>query len=262
MAVQVTPDSSSALLAARSAQKAAAARQADSLQSTAGGRPRGADSVQLNSSATTSKVQEAHRTLAQAQRGMGALGVANHSLSEASKHLGFVQSVVASGKSGPEARLAVADGLANLDQAVRGAKFEGRNVLDGTDFSVATSASSVKVGVGSQDLQDLASLLASGGRGISALNLERPAASAKALEQASNLIAGTMQEVTSQAGNLNGLLGELGAELDGVAPATLSGSDATGAASASAAAIAAAPTAAMSSQATVSATTVARLLAD
>ena len=257
MAVQLTPNASNTLIQAQEAARAAATRRADSLQEAAAAVVgRGTDTVNLTANPAAAKVSETHGALAAAQRGMGALNVAGHSLAEATQHLGWIGSVVASGKSDPSARLAVADGLANLDKAMRSARFEGANVLDGTDFSAA----GVKVSVGSDDLQNLASLLASGGRGMSALNLDNNPAAVRTMQKANDMVSAALGQISTQAAELDGLFGRLEGSV-GALSATSIGSPAA-ASSDAAAAIAAAPGAAAEAQANVTATAAARLLAD
>lgn len=263
MAVQITPDSTSTLLAAREAAKTYATKRTDSLQEAAGARSRGADSVHFTSSTQASKVQDVHRSLAEVQRGVSALGVAGTSLAQASKHLGWIQSVVDSGKADPSARLALADGLANLDRSVRQAKFESVNVLDGADFSVTSPAGeTIKVSVGNDNLLNIASLLASGGRGIHALDLDEPTVSQHSLQRASSLITNALHDVSSQSAALRGFVDRLDGSLAGINTAPLGGKQADSAVRDTAAAIAANPGNALTAQATVAATTVQHLLAD
>ena len=214
MVVQLTTNTNPSLLAMQQTAQSAATRKTESLQQAAA--PSRVDSLDLRANPLATKIGQTHQTLHEAQRGVEVLRVANENLDIAAQHLEWIHSVVAAGKSDPSARLALADGLAQLDQTLHGARYQGEAVLDGTDFSIAPGAhgAGVTIAVGSPDLRDLASLLATGGRGIAAINLDDKAASMKSVEHADLLLSHAKIQIAAQTFALGGLFNSLTGNLD------------------------------------------------
>lgn len=216
MAVQLTTNNSYHV-ATQGTSATTAPHKTPSLHNAAGTRV--ADSVKMHVNPQASHINETHAALTAAQRAQGVLNVAGHALSESSRQLDGVHSLVAAGKSDPSARLALADALSHLDTSLNSAVFEGQNVLSGADFSVAPGSygAGATVSVGSADLKDLASLLATGGRGFAALKLDDVAGSSQSLQRAEEIISGAKSQVDSQTMALGGLIENLSKGLDGLA---------------------------------------------
>ncbi len=248
MVVQLTTNTNASLLAMQQAAQSAAAQKAESLHQAA--TPSRVDSLDLRANPLAAKVGQTHQTLNAAQRGVEVLRVANENLDTAAKHLEWIHSVVAAGKSDPSARLALADGLAKLDQTLHGARYQGETVLDGTDFSIAPGAhgAGVTVSVGSPDLRDLASLLATGGRGIAAINLDDKDTSMKSVERADLLVSHAKIQIAAQTFALGGLFNSLTGNLDELGGPAMTPDQAGAAAGNAKSAIAAAPKAATAAQ--------------
>lgn len=248
MVVQLTTNTNASLLAMQQAAQSAAAQKAESLHQAA--TPSRVDSLDLRANPLAAKVGQTHQTLNAAQRGVEVLRVANENLDTAAKHLEWIHSVVAAGKSDPSARLALADGLAKLDQTLHGARYQGETVLDGTDFSIAPGAhgAGVTVSVGSPDLRDLASLLATGGRGIAAINLDDKDTSMKSVERADLLVSHAKIQIAAQTFALGGLFNSLTGNLDELGGPAMTPDQAGVAAKDAKSAIAAAPKAATAAQ--------------
>ncbi|WP_296182611.1 hypothetical protein [uncultured Mobiluncus sp.] len=244
MVVQLTTNTNASLLAMQQAAQSAATRKPESLQQAAA--PSRVDSLDLRANPLAAKVGQTHQTLHAAQRGVEVLRVANENLDTAAKHLEWIHSVVAAGKSDPSARLALADGLAQLDQTLHGARYQGETVLDGTDFSIAPGAhgAGVTVAVGSPDLRDLASLLATGGRGFAAINLDDKDTSIKSVERADLLLSHAKIQIAAQTFALGGLFNSLTGNLDELGGPAMTPDQAGTAAGNAMSAIAAAPQAA------------------
>lgn len=248
MVVQLTTNTNASLLALQQAVRTAPARNAESLHEASA--PRRVDSLDLRANPLAAKVGQTHQTLEAAQRGVEVLRVANENLDTAAQHLEWIHSVVAAGKSDPSARLALADGLAKLDQTLHGASYQGEAVLDGTDFSIAPGAhgAGVTVAVGSPDLRDLASLLATGGRGINAINLDDKAASMKSVEHADLLLSHAKIQIAAQTFALGGLFNSLTGSLDQLGGPAMTPDQAGTATQSTQSAITAAPQAATAAQ--------------
>lgn len=248
MVVQLTTNTNTSLLAMQQAAKAAPTRNTESLQKAAA--PQRVDSLDLRANPLAAKVGQTYRTLEAAQRGVEVLRVANENLDAAEKHLEWIHSVVDAGKSDPSARLALADGLARLDRSLHGARYQGETVLDGTDFSIAPGAhgAGVTVAVGSPDLHDLASLLATGGRGIAAINLDDKATSMKSVEHADLLLSHAKIQIAAQTFALGGLFNSLTDNLNELGGSAMTPDQAGVAARDAQSAIAAAPQAATAAQ--------------
>lgn len=239
MVVQLTTETSASLLATQ--QAPSSVRNTESLQRAAA-RER-VDSLDLRANPLAAKVGQTHTTLGAAQSGVEVMRVANESLDAAAKHLEWIHSIVAAGKSDPSARLALADGLARLDQSLHGARHQCEAVLDGTDFSIAPGAhgAGVTVSVGSPDLYDLASLLATGGRGIEAIDLDDKDASLKSVERADLLVSHAAIQVAAQTFALGGLFNSLTSNLDELGGSAMTPDQASAAAKTIQSAIADAP---------------------
>ena len=136
MAVQLQSDSSSVLFYAQQAARAATRRVTpDTAAQARAATELSGDSARIQSQTQAAGVHEAVATLGAAQRGMEVLNVAGESLNRASQQISELNKVVASGKMDASARLALADGLAELDRTL-GIKYNGTPVLGGADFSV------------------------------------------------------------------------------------------------------------------------------
>lgn len=244
MVVQLTTNTNPSLLAMQQTAQSAATRKTESLQQAAA--PSRVDSLDLRANPLATKIGQTHQTLHEAQRGVEVLRVANENLDIAAQHLEWIHSVVAAGKSDPSARLALADELAKLDQTLHGARYQGEAVLDGTDFSIAPGAhgAGVTVAVGSPDLRDLASLLATGGRGIAAINLDDKAASMKSVEHADLLLSHAKIQIAAQTFALGGLFNSLTGNLDELGGPAMTPDQAGAATQSTQSAITAAPQAA------------------
>ena len=245
MVVQLTTNTNVSLQAMQPAAATAPARSTDALQRAAA--PNHADSLDLRANPLAAKVGQTHQTLAAAQRGVEVLRVANEHLDAAAKHLEWIHSVVEAGKSDPSARLALADGLSRLDQTLHAARYQDQAVLDGTDFSIAPGAhgAGVTVAIGSADLQDMASLLATGGRGIAAINLDDKATSIKSVDHADLLLSHAKIQIAAQTFALGGLFNSLTGNLDELGGPALTPNQAGAAAQDAQSTIAAAPAAAI-----------------
>lgn len=260
MAVQITPDSSSALLAAREAAKLRASKPADSAAAQTS-RLYQQDSVKMTLNPASAQIAAVHGTMTQAQRSMGALNVAGQSLNEVSKQLGLMQGILSTGRTDAQARLALANSLANMDSTMRAAKFDGQNVLDGSPFEMNAGDATLNIKIGGSDLQNLASLLASGGRGISAVALDNVPVAQRSLQQAREIVSAALGEVSTHTNTVSGLLNQADTKLDTVGGA-LSPENVSEAAANVATSIATAPGLAAQAQATVGATAAQRLLTD
>lgn len=248
MVVQLTTNTNPSLLAMQQTAQSAATRKTESLQQAAA--PSRVDSLDLRANPLATKVGQTHQTLEAAQRGVEVLRVANENLDTAAQHLEWIHSVVAAGKSDPSARLALADGLAQLDQTLHGARYQGEAVLDGTDFSIAPGAhgAGVTVAVGSPDLRDLASLLATGGRGFAAINLDDKDTSMKSVERADLLLSHAKIQIAAQTFALGGLFNSLTGNLDELGGPAMTPDQAGAATQSTQSAITAAPQAATAAQ--------------
>lgn len=265
MAVQLQSDSSSVLFYAQQAARAATRRVTpDTAAQARAATELSGDSARIQSQTQAAGVHEAVATLGAAQRGMEVLNVAGESLNRASQQISELNKVVASGKVDASARLAVADGLAALDRTL-GTKYNGTPVLGGADFSVPAQGkvAEVKVQIGDDTLRNLPSLLASGGRGFKALDLEQQTASQLSLAKASTLVGDALSQVTSQAGTMQALFARLDGQMGALTGASgLKAEAAPGAAKATVAAIGDAAAEAAKAQARVSAEAAQRLLVD
>lgn len=207
----IRSSAASSRLLAREAAKARTARRLDLLRTFP--RCRQADVLLIQSRLEQNQIQEARRCLAEAQNSLGALQKAGHVLYELIEHLGRIGKIVTGHNTATQSDLEA--GLKRLQESLLDAKYEGKNLLDGTEFPVSLPGGKViKAAIGGAKLYNLAEFLAHGGDGIKGISLASPQDSVGALQHAITLVSMALNQVSTQIEQIGRVTDSLEGQLD------------------------------------------------
>lgn len=207
----IRSSSASSRQLARETAKARTARRLDSLRAFP--RRRRADTLLIQSRLEQNQIQEARRCLSEAQNSLSALQKAGHVLYDLTKYLGQIEKIAAGESPATQSDLDASLNL--LQESLTDAKFEGKNLLDGTEFPVSLPGGKViKVVIGGMKLHMLADFLARGGDGIKGVSLASPQDNERALQHATALVSMALNQISTQIGQIGGVVDSLEDQLD------------------------------------------------